>query len=390
MIQSDAIKNIPRDSATAYIKASSATATKNTALAILLLFSVATEFMIGYEKPILIAQFIIASGLLWINNRSLSRLEKGLAVLCAVFILIEIILYHDYGSSLTYANSVLLILCFNNMALRKRQLSKLFILCSMVILLIIITSSRDGIEYVLITGNRYNPNMIGMFLFASLVLGFSGISYLTITKNTKRVLYIVLFLLVIFLQLQTEARTSLIAEIAYVVLVIMRHKLKFFNKERRFKMLVIIGFMLCLLIPVIYVALYNYVDGQSIVILGKNLFTGRQNVWSDAFSMIGRNPIFGVGNEELFMGVYASAHNSLLAIWKTSGGILLIIYIISCVSYKSKKTAQFEVNLFMRYAIIPVIFIAAFETILTDSHLYIMALLPLLNKTIASKKAYGK
>lgn len=390
MIQSNAINSSLKNSGMMYAKANAARSAKNAFLVGILLLSVIIEFLFDYNEIFLVVQFALAACLFAVNYRLFGKFEKITALLGIVFVLLETVLYKDYGSSLTYFNSLLLIICFNNMALKKRQLSKIFILSALLMLILVLTSSRDGIVYVLITGIRFNPNTVGVILFASLVLGFSGISCLSLPNVVKRALYIALFALIIYLQLQTEARTTLVAEIAYVLIVLVRNKFKIFGHEKHFKALIIFGFVICLLIPVIYVALYNYMDGQSIVIFGKNLFTGRQNIWQDAFRMIAENPIFGVGNEEKYVEVYDSAHNSLLAIWKTSGGILLILYVITFIIAKPKLAKQHNINLFMRCAIIPVIFIAAFETILTDSNLYIFALIPLLNKIVESKKDYDE
>ena len=390
MIQSGTINKSLQINCKTYIKQTGARSGKNAVLLSLLMTSALLNFLITNSVVSLIIQFPVALGLVAVNYRLFGKFEK-LVMLCGiVFIMVETVLYKDFGSSLTYLNSLVLIICFNNIALKHRHMSKIFIASSLLMLFFIVTASRDGVYYVFISGRQFNPNTIGILLFVALVLGVSGINNLFATKMAKRVLGIILFCVVVYLQIQTAARTTLAAEIMYVLIVFVRNKVKIFKNEKHFKALIVFGFLVCLLIPVVYVALYNHMDGQSITILGKNLFTGRQNIWQDAFRMIGENPIFGVGNEEKYIGNFESAHNSMLAIWKTSGAILLILYVISFVIAKPKLAKQVDIDLFMRCAIIPVIFIAAFETILTDSNLYVFALLPILNKVIVRRKAYDK
>lgn len=371
----------------AHIQKVNAKSGKNAVLVSLLMISALLNFLIINSDVSLILQLLVAIGLILVNYELFGKFEKAAMFFGVVFIIIEIALYKDFGSSLIYLNSLMLIISFNNIALRRRHVGKIFIISSILMLLIIVSASRDGVYYVLISGRQFNPNMIGMLLFATLVLGISGINDNFARKEVKIISSIVLFGIVLYLQMQTAARTTLIAEILYVLVVLVRNKVKIFRHEKHFKVLIVFSFLICLLVPVVYVALYNYFDGQSFMILGKNLFSGRQDVWQDAFDMIGRNPVFGVGNEEKFSGVFDSAHNSMLAIWKTSGVILLVIYIISFVIAKPTLAKQVDINLFLRCAIIPVIFIAAFETILTDSFLYIFALIPLINKTVARKKS---
>lgn len=371
----------------AHIQKVNAKSGKNAVLVSLLMISALLNFLIINSDVSLILQLLVAIGLFLVNYELFGKFEKAAMVFGVVLIIIEIALYKDFGSSLIYLNSLMLIISFNNIALRRRHVGKIFIISSILMLLIIVSASRDGVYYVLISGRQFNPNMIGMLLFATLVLGISGINDNFARKEVKIISSIVLFGIVLYLQMQTAARTTLIAEILYVLVVLVRNKVKIFRHEKHFKVLIVFSFLICLLVPVVYVALYNYFDGQSFMILGKNLFSGRQDVWQDAFDMIGRNPVFGVGNEEKFAGVFDSAHNSMLAIWKTSGVILLVIYIISFVIAKPTLAKQVDINLFLRCAIIPVIFIAAFETILTDSFLYIFALIPLINKTVARKKS---
>lgn len=390
MIQSGTINKSLQINGNTYIKQTGARSGKNAFLLSLLMASALLNFLITNSVVSLIIQFPVALGLVAVNYRLFGKFEK-LVMLCGiVFIMVETVLYKDFGSSLTYLNSLVLIICFNNIALKRRHMSKIFIASSLLMLFFIVTASRDGVYYVFISGRQFNPNTIGILLFVALVLGVSGINNLFATKMAKRVLGIILFCVVVYLQIQTAARTTLAAEIMYVLIVFVRNKVKIFKNEKHFKALIVFGFLVCLLIPVVYVALYNHMDGQSITILGKNLFTGRQNIWQDAFRMIGENPIFGVGNEEKYIGNFESAHNSMLAIWKTSGAILLILYVISFVIAKPKLAKQVDIDLFMRCAIIPVIFIAAFETILTDSNLYVFALLPILNKVIVRRKVYDK
>lgn len=391
MIQSGTINKSLQINGNTYIKQTGARSGKNAFLLSLLMASALLNFLTTNTVVSLIIQFPLAFGLFAANYRLFGKFEKAVMLCGIVFIMVEMALYKDFGSSLTYLNSLVLIMCFNNIALKRRHVSKIFMASSLLMLFFIATASRDGVYYVFILGRKFNPNMVGILLFAALVLGVSGINNLFATKNTKRILSIVLFCIVVFLQIQTAARTTLAAEIMYVLIVLVRNKFKIFKHEKHFKALIVFGFLVCLLIPVVYVALYNHMEGQSITILGKNLFTGRQDVWQDAFRMIGENPVFGVGNEEKFVGVYESAHNSMLAIWKTSGVILLILYVIAFVIAKPKIAKQVDIDLFMRCAIIPVIFIAAFETILTDSNLYVFALLPILNKVFAERrKAYDK
>lgn len=365
-------------------------AASNTLLIAMLLFVTIIEFMVAIEKVGLFMQALLALCLLINNYKLFGEYEKIIFVLVVIFLGIEIILYQDFGSTLIYLNSILLIICFNNIALPIRKFRRLMLFASIGILLIIITCSREDTSYITIFNKAYNPNMIGVMLFGCMVCGFSAIDKFTIKKICKTIAYIIFSVLIILLQLQTAARTTLLAEVLFIVLFLVRNKIKFFTKDKWYKSLIIFGFFVSLLIPICYVTLYNAYGNEQIVILGKDLFSGRQGIWSDAFEMIKSNPIFGIGNSQLYIGTSESAHNSMLATWKTLGGVLLVIYVTTFVIAKPRRNVAVKSDLIMKVALVPMIFISAFETILTDGHCYIFMLILLLNKTIKNGEQYEK
>lgn len=165
-----------------------------------------------------------------------------------------------------------------------------------------------------------NLNKVGMMSFISLAL------LLCFNRDSKRkYILIVCCLLISYF---SEARTSLLC--CLILLVIYFFNFKFIKT----KWFIFVVFALCLSFILAYVYLPTTTIGQNLnkyiySISGKNLFSGREELW---LLIIENNihPIVGYGgNYSLsnLTGSGLSAHNQFLSIWVQYGFIGLILFL---------------------------------------------------------------
>ena len=339
------------------------------------LFAMALLSIIYQSRLIMLAQFALICLMFWVNKSTISLKYSMLAAVGVLASVIASVFNPGWGSVLTYATSLLCILVFKSIDLARSNLRKLLFAVAIVIAFLGLTASKDGVYYDMIVGRTLNPNMMGFYYFTMTVC-FMSWAMMSMSKKVRR-LVVVFFILGAYCIYKTEARTSLLALALYGFALLIK-KAKFIQDGKRFAWLILFGWILVLIIPIIYIWLYKKFGDQGLFILGKNFFTGRESVWADAFGMIMDSPIFGCGNEQVFAGEFDSAHNSLLAIWKTSGIIPVLVYVVLFVFCKSISQNKHKTVDVLKVALIGYLFIAAFETSYTDETMCLFGLLPLL------------
>lgn len=140
-----------------------------------------------------------------------------------------------------------------------------------------------------------NTNTSGyvMFFFEVIILSFAA-TY----KKGMVVKYFLVFLalVAIYFQFKFESRSTFIGTALYIFYLIFKG---FFNKikVKNLKLLVFALSILAVVFAYFYsVTLFNAVGKGNWIIFGKDIFTGRQTIWSLAFEKLKGNWLFGIGN----------------------------------------------------------------------------------------------
>ena len=178
-----------------------------------------------------------------------------------------------------------------------------------------------------ITGEEINNNSISI-LIAAVTLLFVVLlkKYYEIKGKGSLAVVGVITVLGMFAAYLFSGRIA-IASIAFFFVLLMLRGIKV--KSSLYRPLCIIMFILAIIIPVIYINLYHLVGNFNF--MGKDFFTGRQDIWNSAFEQIYAHPIFGSGTALNFYEIgYSteSTHNAMLGIWKNVGIIPLVTVII--------------------------------------------------------------
>lgn len=335
----------------------------------------------GENNIIVLFLHFIGGFILFFNNyKSMRPGLMLLIVLDFVCMLIATVLHTSLGSLLRSVNTVLFLLTFGQVVLKKSHLRAVYLIISCFLLFIYLTATRDGVFYISIFGQELNPNTMGFYIF--IATSFIVAVLDSYKKKWLDFISLALFIVGTVLIWGTESRASMLA-LALSALGYLMRNIRLIADDKKYAKLLICGWIFAFLVMIFYVLLYKAVGEQEFIILGKNLFTGRERVWTSGFDMIASSPVFGVGFDPLYAGKWESGHNSLMGIWKVMGIVPMLVFIylfsLPCDRYKGKYTVIRS----LRITVIALIFIAAFEETFTEQSVYVLCLLPLINKVNA-------
>ena len=162
-----------------------------------------------------------------------------------------------------------------------------------------------------------------------LVFEFCLCAIASLSKKAKKVTcYLLAFVCVIF-QFMFDGRSSLIGTVVLFCYLICR---KFFNNWRikSVRNVVVCICVFSVLFAYLYSnVLFEILGHGNFYFLGKDLFTGRQLIWAEAFKCLRGHWLFGIGNSlETYMGEGTNLHNQILGYLTLYGVPIAIIYII--------------------------------------------------------------
>lgn len=222
---------------------------------------------------------------------------------------------------------------FNLNPLQDKEKKVIFCLFSLSILLILFNGSTVGN----IREGKFNPNTCGFLLtmlFCVCVPRF-------IDKKKKSI--ILIMFLCVGLQFVFDSRTALFGLLLYAfVCLILKASKRTFKHQSVFWMILVFS-MLGLVAAYIYSEiLFPLIGHGKIYIFGKDLFTGRQTIWGNAFHSIRENFWFGVGshlNESLYEQGYneaiMEAHNQPIGVFSAFGFLPFLLFYIVLASFTS-------------------------------------------------------
>ncbi len=163
-------------------------------------------------------------------------------------------------------------------------------------LLIILFAPRTTDEMMgnLISLNNINPNG------SSFILLFSFVFTLKMLSGTKsfhlKCLLLILLFIVFYCQWQFASRISSLGAILYFIYFLLRKLIDKIGKNA----VIVILIVVLLLSPVVCyfysITLFNLIGKGNLEVMGKDIFTGRQVIWSEAFESIKNNWFIGIGN----------------------------------------------------------------------------------------------
>ena len=187
----------------------------------------------------------------------------------------------------------------------------------------------DGTLCPYLTLNLGNANYAGIIVLCTLLMlvGFRQ-------NYRKKAPFLLLIFFLLYLLFKTGSRSCIVAIIVYIIFSI------FFRRSKMPNWLSTI----MILIPMVWVFVYMFLYQSSsgyVSVLGKNFFSGRQNIYSYFLHIIDSplTLLFG----DLFEARLQNAHNAPLAIF-CSVGVVGIISFYGLIRYLLCRTKQQEHN----------------------------------------------
>ena len=319
----------------------------------------------------LIITFFVLITIGWFNLKCFTVNDFIVVLINVASILVTLYFFPGSGVAVNFMNLLLCLIIFN-----KVEFSEIITIITRIIIisgiLVFLITSTYSIEWGWISfydknGILVNNNTVAFILVALYI----HLSTLLLKKHTKKQIVIFLCLLIFSIVSVYElgCRTAMLFFILYGILMIFRKKITGRNKITR--KLCITFLIISFFFPIIYIFLYNLIGNFEI--MKKNLFSGREIVWLEAYKQIKISPLFGSGTKFVINygnNITTSTHNMLLGLWKNLG----IIPMISLVYfYMLNKRPKIETNILI--SIIAITIIACFESFLMDSRLYLLFLL---------------
>lgn len=178
----------------------------------------------------------------------------------------------------------------------------------------------------------YNTNTVGLVF---MTLGV----YITLLVNPqKKITWIILTLFVAYIEYQIWLSDSRTCMVAFLLFYIGQFIAKPFFKNR----LILLTIMLFMTVgSLVYVRTYVYLWEENLVATeivqgslestGKQIFSGRQNIWQEALGLLDEKPLIGTGSKITLKSFFiVNLHNSMLNFFVIYGYLvgLLVIYLI--------------------------------------------------------------
>lgn len=328
----------------------------------------------GIEQAALCITLGLLLSMLLQNIHVMGKRRRLLVVyLNVASIMITVCFHGGFGSAIMAMNLLLAAMVYNNIEIKRAVYVRLHLFLAVAVTFYVMTADISNIWAITdLTGNEVNPNTIGMFALAA-YLHWICFLFERMVKGWKRsIAFILLSMGFVFLILVSKSRTSLLAICLFWALFFLR-KNAFGNKE--FHILTVVLLVISVIFPVVYIALANQFAETGIIVLGKNLFSGRQVVWQSVFDSIKQYPIFGSANELPIQNVggqtTGSAHSMMLGYMKMFGIIPTVTIMLMFVNNHANDRfgMRRKIPQFAFLATIPCNF---FENLYTDTRFYML------------------
>ncbi|MGN0797246.1 MAG: O-antigen ligase family protein [Christensenellales bacterium] len=318
----------------------------------------------------------ICTAVMLFQRGSISREYVIAVVVIIIGAVNSIINGSGFGTIVNYANLILLLVYFSTFGISQRQkdVTQSLVIIAILTLLIIFSAQNPVSTYYesifpSLNDNVLNPNTVGLLYFFLLVYSIILVNKMPFSIPLKYFVKIVLFAMIFYLSWPTGARTSVVATGLFFVADI----LNVIPSKRNpvvLQRLYVVGLVATLLFTLFYMFLHKITNGN-FEILGKNLFTGREVVWQEAYDLLKDNWLIGYDNHYAFLnGRVLNVHNSMLGVWIVLG-IIPLIYCIKCIGDGFLMIAKSSRSRTTMYALFAMLFIMIFETLLTDSDFYL-------------------
>lgn len=227
-----------------------------------------------------------------------------------------------------------------------------------VILLFLFASKFEGGKNLI----DINTNTSGIIMCLFQIMLFAFLQLYGKQAVARFLCYI--FLLVSFLfQLEFASRSSLLGTAVLLTFVLFKKVAIKFNNKTFTRFILFLAVFSIVFAYVYSVTLFNAIGHGKIFILGKDIFTGRQRIWSEVFERLRGHWLFGVGNTDV---ANMTVHNQMLG-YLFCYGIFVLLGFIALLNDLIKKLVCRH-SKFLVVSIMVFLLISFFETLIYSSY----------------------
>lgn len=272
------------------------------------------------------------------------------------------------------------LLTFPKMELHEKKLRTTFLLLGggaiVIVLLCMLSNYANGLAPFSWRG-KYNTNTIGILLLAAFY--FIESSLHVGEDRLKITLFdIFAFACILVLVYMSGCRSALISLLMLVVCFFM------FTRTSKgglvFCLIVAFSISICFVMYFIQSNAQILNQTRTIEVLGKEILSGREKIWTAIFEGVKESPVFGINSEYIInLTGLESAHNVFMGLLLSVGILPCLIYVVTLFSMKDTLLGKTENHSLQMNHICfcACIVVTAFECLFTDNRLNFLYL-PLL------------
>lgn len=330
-----------------------------------------------FAQVVAVFQFIliVILSLIYYSYNNKIEVKYAFKVLLFAVVVLGIYLFKKLtiGSLLTALALFFTIDLLKGVYISKYMRMAMFILCNIVLFIFLISIKTPA---------QSNVNlMVFKFLFINFTLNLNSASYLVLLcylfsflhlfNNKNFCIYFLIYTAaIVFLLYLLKSRAVMVALAGFLVAAFFFGKKMTLRKSYKLFTLVTLG---SFLFVIFYVVLASIPSLENFTVLGKPIFTGRQEIWLKSLKQINiESFLFGRGSD-----IY-EVHNSLCSMFLSFGIATLLIYLSQCFGWLNSLFRSSKVSYQMNIAILAqfsIFIVAFFETNLTYAPFVIISLL---------------
>lgn len=225
------------------------------------------------------------------------------------------------GSAFTFVVPIIMLFAFERASFTLFHEKIIKGMCIVLLIFSFIQSYIYASDWWYFRFNAINPNTMGMYTEFAIMcwLAFSDI------RLEKLITALILLTIAIVTLINFEARAGLLIVFVYIFGIMFPQRAV---TKKSILFFMIASTILGLAIPFIYISLFR--NGVQYEILGKNLYTGRENIWLNMMEKLSMNKnawLFGLGSKTTFYyDHYTNIHNNFFAVIVDFGIIGFVLF----------------------------------------------------------------
>lgn len=288
------------------------------------------------------------------------------------------------GSLITFLLQFLMVFAFEKVSFSPKDKKLIRLICKIIFLYLFIKSFIYAKNWDYYRWNDINPNSMSQYLFFSYIF----INSFDTSSGFLRRFVLFAAMIVAFLNYESRAIcvSALICFIGFVFIKFMSYK--------RLKFVLFLFLLISLVFPFIYILLYS--NKIEISFLSKNLFTGREIIWTELFNRLNAsvwNWVFGIGSNVALWNGTMNVHNNTFAViadFGVLGFLIFYVFVFNRVGIFNVETRENKMLLIGWICSAIILGITEVTTMWTDTYLFVFMMFGLASKSNISNKVLLK